>query len=84
MIPSFEQLKPLRRIFADDITGNSFVIEMAFLQSNLCWAGDRKTRQTSQISSMKLFDNKWKLSFFPVESVIQTKHENIYCQFIII
>ena len=40
-----------RRIFADDITGNSFVIEMAFLQSNLWWAGDRKTRQTSQLQS---------------------------------
>ena len=46
-----------RRIFADDITGNSFVIEMAFLQSNLCWAGDRKTRQTSQLQSNIFYEH---------------------------
>ena len=34
-----------------DLTGDSFVIEMAILLSNLCWAGDRKTGQTGQLQS---------------------------------
>ena len=34
-----------------DLTGDSFVIEMAILLSNLCWAGERKTGQTSQHQS---------------------------------
>ena len=43
-------------------TGDSFVIEMAILLSNLCWAGERKTGQTSQHQSNIFYfeeEKKW-------------------------
>ena len=35
-----------------DLTGDSFVIEMAILLSKVCWAGERKQGKTGQLQSI--------------------------------